>query len=418
MKVWDVIVVGAGAAGLIAAGKAALDGQTVLLIEKMERPGRKLLITGKGRCNITNMNSIAEHMQHIFPNGRFLKQAYGTFFNNDMVNLLQSLGVETITERGNRVFPESEKSAHVVDALFKWVTKNGVQIMTNCTAQKLCIENEKIKGLLVEYDQQIMRLNCTKLIICTGGKSYPATGSTGEGYVLAKQAGHSIAEPRPALVPLETAEKTAAQMQGLALKNVTASVWVNGKKITSEFGEMLFTHFGLSGPIILTLSRIVTEELLNGNTVQIIVDIKPALDDIQLDKRLLRDLEEHAKKQLKQIFKLWLPSSMIPVFLEQLELDGSLNGSELRSEQRKKIRLFMKNMKFNITKYRPFSEAIITAGGIKCNEIDNKTMQSKLIKGLYFAGEVIDLDADTGGYNLQIAWSTGWLAGSNQNEVR
>ncbi len=414
MKPYDVIVVGAGAAGLLAAYRSAMAENSVLLIEKMERPARKLLITGKGRCNITNLSPVSEHLTHIFPDARFLKNAYSRFFAKDIINLLEEHGVKTVTERGNRVFPASEKSADVVNALLKLNQQHGVELLTNCKAKKILIRNGKVDGLLVEYQQKTSEFRCKKLILCTGGKSYPATGSTGDGYTLASHAGHAIVEPLPALVPLETGEETPMQMQGLALKNVTASLWVNDRKVTGEFGEMLFTHFGLSGPIILTLSRKVVDELRKNSSVKIIVDLKPALDDVQLDKRLIRDLEENAKKQLKHIFKLWLPSSMIPVFLSQLQIDETQAGSEVRSETRKKIRLMMKNFVFTVNGHRPFSEAVITAGGVDCDEVDPKTMQSKLIEGLYFAGEILNLDADTGGYNLQIAWTTGWVAGSGE----
>ena len=251
------------------------------------------------------------------------------------------------------------------------------------------------------------------VILATGGKSYPATGSNGEGYELARRAGHTVETPRPALVPLETAGDTAQKLQGLSLKNVRAVVWVNDKKTEEAFGEMIFTHYGVSGPIILTLSRFVVAELHQGNKVELVIDLKPALDEQKLDKRLLRDLNEHGKKRMGNIFRYWLPSGMIPVFMELLELDPEKVGHQVSSKERKKIRYLLKNFRLHISGHRSFKEAIITAGGIPTNEISARTMESKLVKGLYFAGEIIDLDAETGGYNLQIAYSTGWLAGES-----
>jgi predicted Rossmann fold flavoprotein len=411
LKTYDIIVIGAGAAGLIAAGRASQCGAKVLLIEKMERAGRKLLITGKGRCNITNDAPISEFIKHIHPNGRFLKHAFSTFFSKEIISLINESGVNTVLERGGRYFPESNLSADVVNALVNWTKKQKVEIQYNSKVEKLHIQDNAITGIEVNSEGRNEIISAKKVIICTGGCSYPATGSSGDGYKLAQAIGHSLEPARPALVPLETEGNIAASLQGLSLKNVNAIVWVNGKKLTKEFGEMLFTHFGLSGPIILTISRVVVDELRKGSKVEVSIDLKPALDEQKLDQRLLRDLNENGKKQLENIFKLWLPHKMIPVFIDILKLNAEQLGHQVTAADRKKIRILLKDFRFKISGYRSFKEAIITAGGIPTTEIDGKTMESKIVKGLYFAGEVMDLDADTGGFNLQIAFSTGWVAG-------
>jgi len=410
---YDVIIVGAGVAGLIAAGRAAELGANVLVIEKMRRPGIKLLITGKGRCNITNSDDIEEFIKNVHPNGRFLKHALYNFFSKDIIDLLNNYGVETVVERGGRIFPTSNKSIDILNALLSNAKKHGAKFQHDCKVTKLLVNQGGVIGVeLIENEQQ-KQITAKRVIICTGGKSYPATGSTGDGYVLAKSVGHTIEQPFPALVPIVTKGNMAEKLQGLALKNVNASVWVNGKKQTETFGEMLFTHFGLSGPIILTLSRFIVKELINNNKIDISIDLKPALDNSKLDKRLLRDLNEYGKKQIDNIFKLWLPAKLIPVFIKECGLDSTKEGHQITGEERKIILSLMKEFKFEVIGNRPFNEAIITAGGINTKEIDSKTMESKLAKNLYFAGEVIDVDANTGGYNLQIAYSTGWLAGES-----
>ena len=409
MNEYDVIVIGCGPAGMLAAGRAAELGGNALVLEKMRLPGRKLLITGKGRCNITNNAEVGEFIKHIFPDGRFLRTAFNSFFSEDIIQLLNKYGVETILSRGGRYFPASDKSVDVLNALLKWIAELNIEIRCGHRVEKLLTENNIVKGL--QANGQIF--NAGKIILATGGKSYPATGSNGDGYDLARRAGHSIVKPIPALVPLETEGGVAQKLQGLNLKNVKASVWVNNKKIAEEFGETLFTHFGLSGPIILTLSRTVVMELQKKNKVEISIDLKPALDEAKLDNRLLRDLNEHGKKKIGNIFQFWLPASMIPVFIELLDLDPNKECHQVSAGERKQIRYLLKNLRFNVSHNRSFKEAIITAGGVSTKEISAKTMESKLVKGLYFAGEIIDMDAETGGYNLQIAFSTGWLAGNS-----
>jgi hypothetical protein len=408
MKNFDVIVIGAGAAGLLAAGRAAECGGNVLVLEKMRRAGRKLLITGKGRCNITNNAPVSEFIKHVNPSGKFLRNAFSQFFSKDIIDLLQKYGTEVSLERGGRYFPASNKSADVLNALLKWVSDLNVEIHNGEKVEKIVAEGNQARGVISNGKF----IQTDRIILATGGKSYPATGSAGDGYELAEQAGHSVVPARPALVSLETDGDVARKLQGLNLKNAKAVVWVNGKKAGENFGEMLFTHFGLSGPIILTLSRIVVDELQKKNKVEITIDLKPALDEQKLDNRLIRDLNEHGKKKLGNIFRHWLPSAMIPVFIELLEIDPEKECHQVSAAERKKIRYLLKNLRFEITGHRSYKEAIITAGGIPTKEIYPKTMESKFIKGLYFAGEVIDLDAETGGYNLQIAWSTGWVAGN------
>ncbi len=411
MEKIDVIVVGAGPAGLLAAGSAAEEGERVLVLEKMRQEGRKLLITGKGRCNITNDSEVEEFIRHVYPDGRFLRNAFGYFFSNEILGLLHRYGVDTTCERGGRYFPSSNRSADVLSALLKWVGELNVEIRCGERVEKLMIEDHKIKG--VQSNGQEIRAG--KVILATGGKSYPATGSNGEGYELARAAGHTIVPLRPALVPLETRGDTAQKLQGLTLKNVTATIWVDDKKRGEDFGEMIFTHFGLSGPIILTLSRIVVDALQQKSKVEVSIDLKPALDDQKLDARLLRDLDESGKKRIANIFREWLPSSMIPVYLDIAGIDPEKEGHQVSSKERGRIRNLMKDFRFTVTGHRSFKEAIITAGGVPTKEISPKTMGSKLVSGLFFAGEMIDLDAETGGYNLQIAYSTGWLAGKSRS---
>ncbi|MDA3778943.1 MAG: NAD(P)/FAD-dependent oxidoreductase [Bacteroidales bacterium] len=407
-----VVVVGAGPAGLIAAGRAGELGAKVLLLEKMKKEGKKLLITGKGRCNITNESYKSNYFKRIYPNGKFLKYAFSQFFTKEIVELLNNNGVETVVERGDRVFPKSNMAADVLSALLLYAKNNNVVTRRNCNVTKLLIENEKIKAVEYRFNNEKRVVNTKSVILCNGGKSYPATGSTGDGYKLAQAVGHKIETVRPALVPLETKGDMANKLMGVSLKNSNVVVWVNDKKQKEEFGELLFTHFGLSGPTVLTLSRFVVDELINKNKVEISIDLKPALNEQKLDNRLIRDLNDNGKKQIENIFKLWLPSKMIPIFLEAAKIDPVKVGHQINAKERGEIKNLMKNLKFEISGYRSFKEAIITAGGISTQEIDSKTMESKIIKNLHFAGEIIDLDGETGGYNLQIAYSTAWIAGN------
>ncbi len=404
-----VIVIGGGAAGLMAAGQAAELGAETLLLEKMKRPGRKLRITGKGRCNLTNLTSLPEFMAHFGPNGRFLRQAFSRFFTSETVAFFEGLGVQTVTERGGRVFPCSNQAQDVVDRLVQWVGERGVTVRTESPVERLLVEEGRVVGVKVARSGTLYRADAT--ILATGGASYPGTGSTGDGYRLAAALGHTIVPIRPALVPLETAGDIAPRLQGLSLRNVSVRMWADGKKQAEAFGEMLFTHFGLSGPIILSLSRQVVDALRQGQKVTLAIDLKPALDEHKLDARLLRDLDEHGKQQYQTLLKELLPRKLIPVCIDLTGIPADRVGHQITAEERKRLRTWLKDFRLEVTGYRPFTEAIITAGGVDVREVDGRTMASRLVDGLYFAGEVLDLDADTGGYNLQAAFSTGWVAG-------
>jgi predicted Rossmann fold flavoprotein len=413
MKQYDVVVVGGGAAGMISALRAAEFGCRVLLVEKNTRPGVKLSITGKGRCNITNTASESAYYKHIHPKGRFLKHAFSRFFSADIIRLLEQLGVETKEERGGRVFPESNQAVQVVKALLAGLKQQKVEILYRTRVTKVLTGENGIRGIQVEQEGKHKEIPAQRVIICTGGKSYPSTGSNGEGFELARDLGHTVNSPKPALVPVETEETIPEMLVDLILKNVTARVWSDDKKIQEAFGEMFFTPYGLSGPIILTLSRFIAEALNSNKQVYVHIDLKPALDDKKLDNRLLRDINRESKKQMVNLFRQWLPSQLIPYFMEKAEIDPKKEANQLDARERKRIRVLMKNLFFTVKRLRPFREAIITAGGVSTLEINSRTLESKLIPNLYFAGEVIELYGDTGGYNLQIAWSTGWLAGES-----
>ena len=417
----QVIVVGGGAAGLMAAGQAAELGAETLLLEKMDRPGRKLRITGKGRCNLTNIAPVSEFLTHFGPNGRFLRQAFHRFFTHDLVGFFEDLGVRTLTERGGRVFPAEGQAQDVVDALVGWIGERGVTLRTRSPVERLLVEEGRVVGVQMSRPRGETYLG-DAVIIATGGASYPATGSTGDGYRLAQSVGHTIVPIRPALVPLETAGDIASRLQGLSLRNVTARVWTdprlppqqvrNTQQVAGEaFGEMIFTHFGVSGPIILSLSKRVVDALRQGQRVMISIDLKPALDEGKLDARLLRDLDSHGKQQFRTLLKGLLPRKLIPICIELTGIPPDRVGHQITAEERSRLRACLKDFRLEVSGYRPFTQAIITAGGVDIREVDPRSMASRLVEGLFFAGEVLDLDADTGGYNLQAAFSTGWLAG-------
>ena len=408
MRSADVIVVGGGAAGLMAAGQAAESGARVLVLEKMPSPGRKLLLTGKTRCNLTNMDTIQLSLDHFNREGRFLTQVFYQFFNQDLRDFFHALGVPTEEQRGGRVFPVSERAQDVLDALLGWLNRLEVTLLTDQLVSRLHIQDDRILGVTSgEKD-----FTAPAVILAAGGKAYPGTGSTGDGYALAGQAGHTITPVFPALVPLVTAGETARQLQGLSLKNVTANLWVEGEKEADLFGEMLFTHFGLSGPIILTLSRQIVHHLRAGRRVEIAIDLKPALDHPTLDRRLLRDIQQQGRKQYSSLLSGLLPSSLIPVCAAQTRIPWEKKLNQLTGEDRKTLRMWLKeDFRFQVVDHRGFGQAIITAGGVDVSQVDPRTMASLLVRGLYFAGEILDVDADTGGYNLQAAFSTGWAAG-------
>ncbi len=404
----DLIVVGGGASGLMAAGQAAAQGAHTLLLEKMEQPGRKLLLTGKGRCNLTNLGNVQQFIEHYNPQGRFLTQLFYRFFHPQLRDFFEKLGVPTVVQRGDRVFPKSEDAREVRDALLRWLRGLEVDLITETPVTHLLIEGEKVNGVETHRGNY----HAQAVIIATGGAAYPGTGSTGDGYQLAREAGHTIIPIRPALVPLVTKNDTARRLQGLSLRNVQANLWVNGEKADDIFGEMLFTHFGLSGPIILTLSRQVVDHLRAGRDVVIAIDLKPALDHPTLEERLLRDIQALGRKQFSSLLEGLLPKKLIPVCVEQTGIPWDKKNNQISAEERTRLRMWLKeDFRFQIIDHRSFDQAIITAGGVDTHEVDPQSMESKRIRGLYFAGEVLDVDGDTGGYNLQAAFSTGWAAG-------
>lgn len=418
-------MVGGGAAGLMAAGQAAEMGVKTLLLEKKPQPGCKLRITGAGRCNLTNVALLSDFITHFGPNGRFLRQTFARFFTSDLVDFLENLNVRTVTERGGRVFPVGGQAQDVVDAMVRWIRECGVMLRTRSPVGRLLVDEERVIGVEVSRasspkrrnsagsDPEPARYAADSVIVATGGASYPDTGSTGDGYRLAKSVGHTILPIRPALVPLETAGELATRLQGLSLRNVKVQMWTEERKQTEVFGELLFTHFGLSGPIILSLSRQVVDALHLNRRVDLSIDLKPALDDRKLNLRLLRDLEAHGKQKFRTLLKALLPKKLIPVCTDLTGISPDKLGHQITVDERKRLRMWLKDFRLQVIGYRPLAEAIITAGGVDTREVDPRTMESRLVKGLYFAGEVLDLDADTGGYNLQAAFSTGWLAGQS-----
>lgn len=403
-----VIVLGAGAAGLMAAGQAAKAGAGALILEKMDRPGIKLSITGKGRCNLTNTAPFHEFLKHFGKGARFLRPSLSKFGPNDLRDFFQSLGVPTVVERGGRVFPESNLASDVVEALVSWVQDCGVSIKTKCRVKNLLIEGDGICGVR-DADGGEYRADC--VILAMGGASYPGTGSSGDGFRLAKEAGHPMIEMRPALVPLVAKGKIPASLQGLSLKNVSVKILVEGKKKAGAFGELLFTHFGLSGPTILTLSLVAVDALREGKRVAASIDLKPALSHPRLDARLLRDLDAHGKRKFQTMLQGLLPRKLIPVCMDLTGIPPEKIVSQIDSSERKRLRTWLKDFRLEITGHRGFREAVITAGGVDTRKLDPKTMSSRLMKGLFFAGEVLDLQGDTGGYNLQAAFTTGLAAG-------
>jgi predicted Rossmann fold flavoprotein len=414
---YDVIVIGGGPAGIMAAGQAALRGKSVILLERQERLGCKLRITGKGRCNLTNDATIEDFLRHFGKSGNFLKPAFYNFLAKELREFLGQIGIVTVVERGRRIFPEGDGAPAVAEALIRWLRDTGAQIRINHRVTKLEIQDAKITGVQAATPQGNKSYSCKSLILSTGGMSYPLTGSTGDGYRLAHEIGHTIIPPRPALVPLVTAGSTARRLQGLSLKNVKASVLVDGKKQAEEFGEMLFTHFGLSGPIILTLSGKVVIAVEQKAKVEIALDLKPALDQQKLETRLLREFQQHGKQQYHTLLKSLLPAKLIPVCIDETGIQGAKLASNITTSERQRLRNRLKNFRLPITGVRPIAEAIITAGGIDLKDVNPRTMESRLIKGLFFAGEILDINADTGGYNLQAAFSTGWLAGKSVTPV-
>lgn len=403
----SVIIIGGGAAGLMAAANANADKITV--IEKMPRPARKVMITGKGRCNVTNNCDTATLIANTPKNGKFLYSAFSSFNSQDTMHFFESRGVPLKTERGNRVFPVSDKAVDIVDALVLAAKKNGARVI-NDIVKEISAENGEIKGVILESGEF---LEAESVILATGGKSYPLTGSTGDGYKMAEMLGHTVTEIKPSLVPIEVHEGFCSHLAGLSLKNVTLSVFEKDKKkpIFEEMGEMLFTHFGISGPLVLSASSHIRH--IGKKEYYAKIDLKPVLSLEQLDKRILRDFSEETNKDFSNsLFKL-LPKSLVPVIVKLSGISGDTKINQISREQRENLGKLIKGFTLNITGFRPVEEAIITSGGISVKEINPATMESKLVKGLYYAGEIIDVDAYTGGFNLQIAFSTGYVAGTN-----
>ena len=423
-----VVVIGGGPAGMMAAITSAENGNEVILIEKMPSLGRKLCITGKGRCNITSSLEMEDFIKNTPGNGMFLYSAFNNYTNQDIINFLARQGLKVKEERGNRIFPVTDSARDVLNCFIKRLNELNVKIMINTKVTGIVTEKltkgtelsgnftEQVTGVKVENKI----INADKVILATGGKSYPTTGSTGDGYKIAQNLGHTITEIKPSLVPLECYEKeTVKDLQGLSLKNVEINIVdeTKGKTIYNDFGEMLFTHFGVSGPTILSGSAHLVrykniEQLLKDKKISLFIDFKPALTEEKLDTRILRDFEELKNKQFKNSMDKLLPKKLIPVIIERTGINENKKVNEITKEERKSIVKELKHFKINIKGFRPIDEAIITSGGINIKEINPKTMESKIVQGLYFAGEIIDVDSYTGGFNLQIAYSTGYMAGT------
>ena len=404
MDNFDICIIGGGPAGIMAAGAARTKYEKVLLLEKNNQLGKKLFITGKGRCNITNSAPIEDFFDNIISNRKFLYSSLYTFTNESVIELLNKYGVATKVERGNRVFPESDKSSDVLKAFQKYLNDMRVEIRLNSNVSHIQFTGEDFSVYL--SDDRI--INCKKLIIATGGKSYPATGSTGDGYNFAKSLGHTVTELKPSLVPIELTNEWVGDLMGLSLKNVLLKAYKGEKLQHEEFGEMIFTHYGISGPIVLSMSNYVNRIK---SKLHLYLDLKPALDNEKLDARILRDFEKYNNKILKNSLNDLLPQKLISVVIKNSGIDPFIAVNQINQVQRKQLLDSIKNFKLEFKGFRPLEEAIITSGGIHVKEINPSTMESKLIPGLYFAGEIIDVDGLTGGFNLQIAFSTGYLAG-------
>ncbi|MBE5935679.1 MAG: NAD(P)/FAD-dependent oxidoreductase [Lachnospiraceae bacterium] len=413
-----VLIVGAGAAGMMASISAAQEGHSVYLFEKNEKPGKKIYITGKGRCNITNDCDVEDLFSNIVTNSKFMYSSIYGFTNKDVIDMFNRLGCKTKVERGQRVFPVSDKSSDVISALQREMKRLKVNIEYNTCVKDVIIKDDVFKAIKVQHNNKFKVVDGDKLIIATGGLSYPSTGSTGDGYEFAKKIGHTIETLSPSLVPFNLKGEEHTLLQGLSLKNIEVSVENNAKILHKDFGEMLFTHFGISGPVILSACPVVLKHIQKFKKknkeigdIYINIDLKPALTVEQLDDRLLRDFSKMSNKDFKNSLDELLPKKLIPVIIERSGIDPNKKVSFITKEERKNLVNIIKKLRYTFAGFRGYAEAIITKGGIKVKEINPSTMESKLVKGVYFAGEVIDVDALTGGYNLQVAWSTGYLAG-------
>ena len=413
-----VLIIGGGPAGMLAGIKAKEEENDVVILEKNNTLGKKLLITGKGRCNITNGINISEFISNTPGNGRFLYSAFKNFTNQDIIKLLEEEGLKVKEERGNRIFPVTDNARDVLNALQNRIRKMNLQIRFNCNVNRIICKENKAIGVIYNENEKIY---ADKIILATGGMSYPTTGSTGDGYKIAKEQGHTVTKIKPSLVPLEIYQKSICkQMQGLSLRNVGIKIIdkSNSKTIYEDFGEMLFTPYGVTGPIIISSSAHLIryksiDELTKDRRIKLYIDLKPALTEEKLNDRVLRDFEELKNKQFKNSLDKLLPQKMIPIIIELSGINPNKKVNEITKEERMKLIILLKKFELDISGFRPIEEAIITAGGISIKEINPSTMESKLIENLYFAGEIIDVDAYTGGFNLQIAYSTGYTAGTN-----
>ncbi len=404
------IVIGGGAAGMMAAYAAAMCGNEVSLYEKNEKLGKKVYITGKGRCNVTNACETQDLLGNIVTNPKFMYSPIYTFDNNMVQSFMEEWGCPLKTERGNRVFPQSDKSYDVINALIRAMRENKVDINLDSHVSDILTENRHVTGVRVNGCD----VECDNVILATGGYSYPSTGSTGEGHTMASKLGHHITKCMPALVPFTAAEEWVKELQGLSLRNCGVTIYDGDHKIYEDFGELLFTHFGVSGPTVLSASSYAVD-IIRKRPLRLVIDLKPALDEKQLDARILRDFEANINRKFMNSLDKLFPKSLIPVIIERSGIDAQCRVNEITRDKRQGLVKLIKNFDLTLTGLRGFNEAIITHGGVDVKEIDSSTMESKLIKGLYFAGEMIDVDAVTGGFNLQVAWSTGYLAGISQN---
>ena len=407
-----VVVVGGGAAGLMAAGRAAELGADVVLLEKKRRVGSKLRITGKGRCNLTNRTDLHAFLGHLGSTGVFMRNAFSRFFVEDLIAFFEDHGVPTVTQRGQRVFPASEQAHDVVNALSRYCAHHGVTASTGRRVDGVLVRSGRVAGVRAGAGD----IAAGAVVLATGGLSYPQTGSEGDGYRIARRLGHHVTPLRPGLVPLVLAEPFIARLQGLSLRNVRATLYAQGRALASEFGEMVFTNDGVSGPIVLTLSSVLGDTL-NAGPARLVIDLKPALDEGQLDQRLLRDLAASHKAAYRALLNGLLPRSLIEVFAKRSGIALTQKLAHLTGEQRRRIVQLLKRFELTVTGTRPIAEAIITLGGVQCDEIVPQTMASRIVRGLYFAGEILDVAGDTGGYNLQVAFTTGRIAGESAAQV-
>lgn len=410
MEQFDVIIIGAGPAGMMAAIRAAERNRRSLLVERNHTLGKKLLISGKGRCNLTNSCDVGDFLEKFSESRAFLRNSFARFFNADLVSFFEDAGLKLKTERGGRVFPESDRSGDILNVLKTKLRNKNIKVLSSERVREIIIKDKKIQGILAYSGKHFLAAH---VAIATGGLSYPGTGSTGDGYRLAEVLGHEITSLRPALSPILIKERFIRDWQGISLRNVCLTLFAGGKKIDERFGEMLFTHFGLSGPVVLDMSAAIYDALKFKNDAVISINFKPALDHKKLDARLLREFRANSRKGIKNIFKNLLPQGIIGRFLEHCSIDGDKGANQVTSEERKRLIKSLFDLRLIVEGVMPTEDGIVTRGGVNTKEINPKTMESRLVKGLFFAGEIIDIDAKTGGYNMQAAFSTGWVCGDN-----